>query len=73
LGDNIQFNNTSPPIPLKSHYGIKILPELSIQEKLSIFVNLWITPIGGLWSFADGMAAVIAPLIIQIYGKKNKK
>jgi hypothetical protein len=37
-----------------------------------MFVNTWITPITGVWTFLAGVGAVIAPLIISIYRKRKQ-
>jgi hypothetical protein len=72
LGGKVSFENIITPILSKeSYYTITILPKLTFSEYLNLVVNSWITPISGLWSFLAGVAAVIAPLIIRLYRKRD--
>ena len=50
-----------------------MLPPYTMQEQLNNFVNSWITPVNGLWSFLAGIAAVITPLIIRRKQKSQMK
>jgi hypothetical protein len=71
-GDEV-FINSQPVIILETiPLSIKILPPLTFEEHLKNFSNSWITPITGLWTFLAGVAAVIAPLIVNLYRKKRK-
>jgi len=54
-----------------SNFTLTILPPYTIEERFNTFVNTWITPITGVWTFLAGVAAVLAPVILRIY--KNKK
>jgi hypothetical protein len=84
---SILINSKFPPedwvfsIPLdqrseivaKSDFLVRILPPLGLQDHLSNFVNSWITPITGLWTFLAGVAAVIGPLAIRMYRNRQKR
>jgi hypothetical protein len=48
-----------------SNLTLTVLPPYTLQEQLSNFVNLWITPLSGFWTFLAGVAAVITPFIIR--------
>jgi len=56
-----------------SNLTLTVLPPYTLQEQLSNFVNLWITPISGLWTFLAGVAAVITPLVIRRRQKSTAK
>jgi hypothetical protein len=56
-----------------SNLTLTVLPPYTDAEKLSNFTNTWITPIQGIWTFLAGVGAVIAPLIINLYRKKQNK
>lgn len=67
------FNNSKSVSLLQvSNLTLTALPQYTIQEQLNNFVNAWITPIGGIWTFIAGVGTVITPLIIHIYRKKRK-
>jgi hypothetical protein len=70
LGGSVQFNNTSPLIPINFYYTVSILPEMTIYEKLNLFVDSWISPLGALWTFVAGIIAVLTPLVIRYIKRK---
>ena len=49
------------------------MPTYTAEETLHNFVNSWVTPISGMWSFLAGVAVVISPLIIRRRQKKQKE
>jgi hypothetical protein len=49
---------------------------LTVEEPkpvLETFVNSWITPVSGIWTFVAGVGTVLAPFIVYIYNRKRKK
>ena len=54
-----------------SNLTLTVLPPYTPGELVNNFVNTWITPISGMWSFFAGVAAVLTPAIIKFYRKKN--
>jgi hypothetical protein len=66
-------NNRSMSLLESSNLTLTVLPAYTSEERLSNFINAWITPIQGLWTFLAGVGAVIAPLIISLYRKKQKR
>lgn len=73
LGGKVSFENTvTPKLSNVVYYTVTILPELGFSDNLNLFVNSWITPLSGLWSFLAGVGAVMAPLVIRIYTKRKK-
>jgi hypothetical protein len=73
-GQDKIFNNTSSEtINENSYLTLTVLPPLTPDEQLQNFTNAWITPITGIWTFLAGVAAVVAPLIINIYRKRQDK
>jgi hypothetical protein len=56
-----------------SYFTIKVLPSLTLEQKLEIFLKQWILPLTGIWTFIAGVAAVMVPLIIRLYRKNKKK
>jgi hypothetical protein len=72
-GGEVFSNSKSISVTQASNLTLTVLPPYSTQELLSIFVNSWITPITGVWTFLAGVGAVIAPLIISIYRKRQQK
>ena len=68
------FNNTKSVSLLQtSNLTLTVLPSYTTEEHLNNFVNAWITPITGMWTFLAGVAAVLTPVIIRIYNKKQKR
>jgi hypothetical protein len=55
-----------------SNMTLTVLPAYTTEESLHNFVNSWITPVSGMWTFLAGVAAVIGPLIIRRRQKKQK-
>ena len=51
---------------------LTVLPPLRPSEHLNNFVEAWITPVGGMWTFLAGIAAVIGPLVVRLYAKKKQ-
>lgn len=49
-----------------------VLEPPSMAENFNNFVDVWITPISGLWAFFAAAAALLAPLIIKIYKKRKQ-
>jgi hypothetical protein len=56
-----------------SSITLTVLPPYTVDQDLHNFVNSWITPISGMWTFLAGVAAVIGPLIIRRRQKKQKE
>jgi len=54
-------------------YHILLTLLTTVDQNLHNFVNSWITPISGMWTFLAGVAAVIGPLIIRRRQKKQKE
>jgi hypothetical protein len=65
-------NSKSQSTTATSNLTLTILPPYTAKESLGNFVNEWITPINGLWTFLAGVAAVLTPVIIKLYKKKEK-
>ena len=55
-----------------SNLTLTVLPQYTLNERFSNFVNSVITPITGLWTFLAGVGAVVAPWAITMYRKKQK-
>lgn len=66
-------NSKSQSIVAMSNLTLTVLPPYSPEERLDNFVNVWITPINGMWTFLAGVAAVLTPVVIKFYNKKKKK
>ena len=66
-------NQKSVSLDQTSNMTLTVLPNYSPQEYLSNVVSTWISPITGIWTFLAGVGAVIAPLIIRLYQKKQKE
>jgi len=71
-GGDTFTNNKSITLPESSNFTLTIMPHYTSNEQLNSFVNSWITPVSGMWTFLAGIGAVIAPLIIQLYRKRRK-
>jgi hypothetical protein len=68
------FNNpTSVNIFEYSNFTITVLSPFTFGEQLDNFYKAWLSPISGLWTFLAGVAAVIAPLVIRLYSKRQNK
>ena len=65
-------NSKSQSITAASNLTLTVLPSYTPEERLNNFVDTWITPISGMWTFLAGVAAVLTPIIIKIYNKKKK-
>jgi archaellum component FlaF (FlaF/FlaG flagellin family) len=73
-GQDKIFNNTlSETINENSYLTLTVLRPLTTEEHLDIFYKSWVSPITGIWTFMAGIGAVIAPLIISIYRKRQSK
>jgi len=73
-GQDKIFNNTlSERINENSYLTLTVLRPLTTEEHLEIFYKSWVSPITGIWTFMAGIGAVIAPLIISIYRKRQSK
>jgi hypothetical protein len=72
FGENFS-NSKSESLHQLSNLTLMVQPPYTIQEQLSMFVNSWITPVNGLWSFLAGVAAVVTPLIIRRKQKKSNE
>jgi hypothetical protein len=66
-GDPLSANITE-----NSNLTLTVLLPLKAEEHLNNFVNAWITPVSGLWSFLAGAAIVIGPVVIRLYAKKKQ-
>jgi hypothetical protein len=66
-------NSKRESLSQTSNLTLTVLPAYTTGERLNNFVSTWITPITGLWTFLAGVGAVIAPLLISVYRKKQKK
>lgn len=64
-------NSKRESLSQTSNLTLTMLPQYTINERLSNFVSSWITPINGLWTFLAGVGAVIAPLVVAVYRKKH--
>jgi hypothetical protein len=71
-GGDTFSNNKSITLPESSNFTLTILPHYTSNEQLNSFVNSWITPVSGLWTFLAGVGAVVAPLFVHFYRKKQK-
>ncbi len=72
-GGEVFSNSKSVSLTQTSNLTLTVLPSYTTQELFTMFVNTWITPITGVWTFLAGVGAVVAPLIIRIYRKRHKK
>ena len=70
--NDIERNSVSANITENSNLTLTVLPPLRLDEHLNNFVNAWITPIGGMWTFLAGVAAVIGPMVIRLYAKQKQ-
>jgi hypothetical protein len=61
-------NMESASLPLQSNFTVTVLPPLRFDEYLNSFYNSWLAPVSGI----VGLAAVIAPLFVYLYKKKQK-
>ncbi len=71
-GGDTFTNNRSIILPESSNFTLTIMPHYNWNEQLNSFVNSTITPVSGLWTFVAGVGAVVVPVIIQLYRKKQK-
>jgi hypothetical protein len=71
--DKTFSNSLSERVEENSYLTLTVLPSLTPQEHLEIFYKSWLSPISGIWTFLAGVGAVIAPLIISIYKKRQDK
>jgi hypothetical protein len=72
-GGEVFSNSKSIHVAQASNLTLTILPSYTMGERLSNFINTWVTPITGVWTFLAGVGTVIAPLIISLYRKRQKK
>lgn len=72
FGENFS-NSRSESLLQLSNLTLTVQPPYTIQEQLNNFVNSWITPVNGLWSFLAGVAAVVTPLVIRRKQKAKQK
>lgn len=70
--NDITRNPVSANITENSNLTLTVLPPLKAEEHLNNFVNAWITPVSGIWSFLAGAAVVVGPLVIRLYAKKKQ-
>ena len=70
--NDITRNSVSANMTENSNLTPTVLPPLRPDEHLNNFVNAWITPVSGMWSFLAGVAAAIGPLVIPLYAKKKQ-
>lgn len=61
-------NPESASVLAQSNFTVTVLPPLQFDDYLNRFYNSWLAPISGI----VGLAAVIAPLFIYIYRKKQR-
>lgn len=67
------FSNSKTVSLLQSwNLTLTVVPAYTLQENLNNFVNSWINPISGMWTFLAGVAAVVGPLIIRRRQKKQR-
>jgi hypothetical protein len=71
-GGDTFSNNRSINLPESSNFTLTIMPHYTPAEQLNNFVNTWITPASGIWTFLAGIGAVVAPLFVHFYRKKQK-
>jgi hypothetical protein len=73
LGGKLNFENAiSPMLQKKSYFTITILPELTWPEHMENFAK-WLSPINSVWTFITAVGAVMVPIIIRMYKKKEEK
>ena len=70
--NDITRNSVSANITENSNLTLTVLPPLRPDEHLNNFVNAWITPVSGMWSFLAGVAVIVGPLVIRLYAKKKQ-
>jgi hypothetical protein len=66
-------NSKSETQKVTSNLTLVVLPAYTTEERFGSFVNSWITPVTGVWTFLAGVAAVLTPLIIRVYNKRKGK
>jgi hypothetical protein len=69
----IMNNSVTASLTQNLNLTVTVLPPLRLDEHLSNFYSAWLSPISGIWTFLAGAAAVISPLVIRIYSKKQNK
>jgi hypothetical protein len=73
FSSEISSNPTSVSIFEYSNFTITVLPPFTFGEQLDNFYKAWLSPISGIWTFLAGVAAVITPLVIRLYSKRQNK
>lgn len=71
-GGDTFSNNKSITLPQSSNFTLTLMQHYTPNEQLNSFVNSWITPVSGMWTFLAGVGAVVVPLIIQLYRRRHK-
>ena len=66
-------NSKSISSDTASNLTLTVLPPYTAEERFNSFVNAWVTPISGIWTFLAGVTAVLTPLIIKLYKKRKRK
>ena len=72
-GGEIFNNSRSVNVMESANLTITVLPPYTFEEQMNNFVEMWITPISGVWSFVAGVGAVVAPLLLFFYRRKQKQ
>jgi hypothetical protein len=71
-GGDTFSNNKSITLPSSSNFTLTLMPHYTPNQQLNSFVNSWITPVSGMWTFLAGVGAVITPVIVHLYRKRRK-
>jgi hypothetical protein len=72
-GGDTFSNNKSITLPQSSNFTLTLMPHYTTNEQLNSFVNSWITPVSGMWTFLAGVGAVIVPVILHFYRKRRRE
>jgi hypothetical protein len=71
-GGEIFNNSRSVNVMESANLTLTVLPPYTFDEQMNNFVTAWITPISGVWSFIAGVGAVVVPLFLYFYRKRQK-
>ncbi len=73
IRQDIPYSNSSITIFQNTTLAVNILKPLSISDHLNNLYNLYIVPIGGIWSFVVGVIAIMSPLILNKKRKSRRR
>jgi hypothetical protein len=65
-------NSTSAKVTKKSTLSMTVFPPKSPREQLDDIVS-WLSPINAIWVFLAAIVAVMSPLILRFYKRKQDK